>query len=128
VPVEALRLGVPQCYLVQDGIAPEVGGAFEAACAALSRAGARVVDLPLPELDEIPEINAAGGFAPIEAYWWHRELLARRGGEYDPRVSGRIERAAGMSAVEYIELIAARAGLIARAAPRTAGFDALLLP
>src|SRR5207253_192214 len=85
-------------------------------------------DLPMPELDEIPQINAAGGFAPIEVYWWHRGLLARRGAEYDPRVAARIERAAGMTAVEYIELIAARAELIARVAPRTAGFDALLLP
>jgi aspartyl-tRNA(Asn)/glutamyl-tRNA(Gln) amidotransferase subunit A len=52
----------------------------------------------------------------------------RRGGDYDPRVSGRIERAAGMSAVEYIRLQAARADLIARVAARTADFDALLMP
>ncbi|MGE5270638.1 MAG: amidase [Thiohalocapsa sp.] len=127
-PAEAMRLAVPRCYLVRDGVAPEVASAFERACAALSRAGARLVDLMLPELDEIPAINASGGFAPIEAYWWHKELLARRGAEYDPRVRTRIERAAAMTAVEYIELVAARADLIARLAPRTAGFDALLMP
>ena len=65
-----------------------------------------------------------GGFAPIEAYAWHRDLIARRGDDYDPRVRGRIERAQGMSAVEYIELRAARAALIARMASLTAGFDA----
>lgn len=128
LPVDALRLAVPRCHLTRDDIAPDVATAFAAACSTLSRAGARVTDLALPELDEIPQINAAGGFAPIEAYWWHRELLARRGAEYDPRVSGRIERAARMSAVEYIELIAARSELVARVAPRTAVYDALLLP
>jgi hypothetical protein len=55
--------------------------------------GARIIDLPLGELSEMPTINASGGFAPIEAYAWHKPLLERRGGEYDPRVRTRIERA-----------------------------------
>jgi aspartyl-tRNA(Asn)/glutamyl-tRNA(Gln) amidotransferase subunit A len=84
--------------------------------------------LKLAELDDIAAANAAGGFPPVEAYAWHKPLLARRGGDYDPRVRQRIERASGMSAVEYIELCAARADLKARVAARTAGFDALLMP
>src|SRR5438105_15169433 len=63
VPVEAMRLGVPQSYVL-DGLAPEVANAFAAACTALSRAGARVVDIPLTELAELPAINANGGFPP----------------------------------------------------------------
>jgi aspartyl-tRNA(Asn)/glutamyl-tRNA(Gln) amidotransferase subunit A len=43
-------------------------------------------------------------------------------------VRGRIERAAGMTAVELIELRDARADLIRRLAPRTAEYDALLMP
>ncbi|HEX5454519.1 MAG TPA: amidase family protein, partial [Stellaceae bacterium] len=81
-----------------------------------------------PEFDEVPGANAAGGFAPIEAYAWHRKLIERRGAEYDQRVRTRIERAAGMSAVEYIALCAARSDLIARVAARTTGFDALVMP
>ncbi len=127
VPALALRLGVLQGFVL-EGLAPEVASAFADACAALSRAGARIVDLPLAELNEIPAINAGGGFAPIEAYAWHRPLLARRGDDYDPRVRTRIERASGMTAVDYIALCAARADLIARVAARTADFDALLMP
>jgi len=127
MPVAGLRLGVLQGFVL-EGLAPEVASAFADACAGLSRAGARVADLPLAELDEIPAINASGGFAPIEAYAWHRPLLARRGADYDPRVRTRIERAAGMSAADYVDLCAARADLIARIAPRTAPFDALLMP
>jgi aspartyl-tRNA(Asn)/glutamyl-tRNA(Gln) amidotransferase subunit A len=122
-----MRLAVPQSYVL-DGLAPEVANAFAAACIALSRAGARVVDIPLIELAELPAINASGGFAPIEAYAWHQPLLARRGDDYDQRVRQRIERASGMNAVDYIKLQAARADLIARVAERTAGFDALLMP
>src|SRR4029077_3298434 len=127
IPAEGLRLGVPQSYVL-DGLAAEVANAFADACTTLSRAGARVIDLPLGELSEMPTINASGGFAPIEAYARHKPLLERRGGEYDPRVRTRIERASAMTAVEYIRLRAARGDLIDRVAAQTTGFDALLMP
>jgi aspartyl-tRNA(Asn)/glutamyl-tRNA(Gln) amidotransferase subunit A len=127
IPVEALRLVVPQTYVL-DGLEAAVTTAFTNACTTLSRAGARIADLPFSELAELPTINASGGFAPIEAYAWHKPVLERRGSEYDPRVQTRIERASGMTAVEYIKLRAARVDLIARVAARIAGFDALLMP
>jgi aspartyl-tRNA(Asn)/glutamyl-tRNA(Gln) amidotransferase subunit A len=127
VAVERMRLGVPQRFVLDD-LAAEVAAAFAGACTILSRAGARIDDLPLAELDEYRVANAKGGFAPIEAFAWHRPLLARRGGDYDPRVRTRIERAGGMSAVEYIELCAARTDFTARVAARTSDFDALLMP
>ena len=127
IPAEGLRLGVPQSYVL-DGLAAEVANAFADACSMLSRVGARIIDLPLSELCEMPTINASGGFAPIEAYAWHKPLLERRGGEYDPRVRTRIERASAMTAVEYIRLRAARGNLIDRVAAQTTGFDALLMP
>ncbi|HEX3864060.1 MAG TPA: amidase [Stellaceae bacterium] len=126
-PVAGMRIGVPQS-LVLDDLAPEVAAAFASACTRLSQAGAQVVDLKLNELNELPAINAGGGFSAIEAYTWHQSLLARRGADYDRRVRIRIERAASMTAVEYIRLIAARADFIARVDARTAAFDALLLP
>jgi aspartyl-tRNA(Asn)/glutamyl-tRNA(Gln) amidotransferase subunit A len=57
---------------------------------------------------------------------WHKPLLERRGGEYDPRVRTRIERASDMTAVEYIRLRVARGDLIGRGAAQTSGFDALM--
>ena len=35
--------------------------------------------IDLPELNELPTINAKGGFAASEAYAWHRKLIERRG-------------------------------------------------
>jgi aspartyl-tRNA(Asn)/glutamyl-tRNA(Gln) amidotransferase subunit A len=127
IPVMQLRLAVPQSFVL-EGCAVEVIDAFADACTALSLAGARLVDLPFAEFNDYGPINAAGGFAPVEAYAWHKPLIARRGNDYDPRVRGRIERAAGMSAVDYIALGAARADLIARVDRAAAGFDALLMP
>src|SRR5690348_6412860 len=55
IPAEGLRLGVPQSYVL-DGLAAEVASAFADACSMLSRAGARIVDLPLGDLSEMPTI------------------------------------------------------------------------
>jgi aspartyl-tRNA(Asn)/glutamyl-tRNA(Gln) amidotransferase subunit A len=127
MPVERLRLGIPQRMVLDDLDAP-VAASFERACQALSRAGARIVDLPLAELGEYGPINAGGGFSPPEAYAWHRPLIERRGADYDPRVRTRIERGRTMSAADYITLVARRAEFIARVDRATADLDALLMP
>jgi aspartyl-tRNA(Asn)/glutamyl-tRNA(Gln) amidotransferase subunit A len=125
--VDGLRLAVPQCFVL-DGLAPEVAAAFSAACTRLSQAGARVIDLPLPEFNEYLTLSERGLLVNAEAFAWHEALLARRGNEYDPRVRSRIEFGRPVSAASYIRLCAARAAFTARIAARTAGYDALLLP
>ena len=127
LPAAGLRLGVPQRFVL-DGLDKTVAGAFERACTALSRAGARLVDLPFTEADDYVAINASGGFSAAEAFAWHRALLERRGADYDPRVRVRIERGRSMSAADYVTLAWDRARLIARVDAATAGFDALILP
>ncbi len=127
LPVAGLRLGVLQGYVTQDWDA-DVTAAFEGALARLSAAGARVEALEVPELPEIPAANATGGFAASEAYAWHRGLIARQRDAYDPRILMRIERGARMSAADYLALRDARARIIAAIAPRTAPFDAVVMP
>ena len=51
-----------------------------------------LADVELPELDDIAEMNAGGGFPAAESYAWHRELIAEREADYDPRVLVRIRR------------------------------------
>ncbi|HZT89399.1 MAG TPA: amidase [Stellaceae bacterium] len=126
-PVAGLRLAVPQTFVL-DGLDPEVASAFADACTALSRAGAHVVDLPLPELSEYPRLSDRGNLVNSEAFAWHEELLARRGNEYDPRVRSRIEFGREVTAAGYIRICAARAEFIARINGETANLDALLMP
>jgi aspartyl-tRNA(Asn)/glutamyl-tRNA(Gln) amidotransferase subunit A len=127
VPLDVLRLGMPQSFVL-DGLAPEVASAFQAACSAISQAGARVVDLPLSELSEYPALSDRGLLVNSEAFAWHEELLGRRGNEYDPRVRSRIEFGRTVSAAAYVRLCAARADFISRVAAQTAEFHALLMP
>jgi len=127
VPTDGLRLGIPQTVMLDDLEAP-VAAAFERAVSALSRAGARITELPLPMLAEYAQIHTTGGLSPVEAFAWHEKLIERRGRDYDPRVRVGIERGREMTAIEYIRLLEARADFIGRFDAETAGFDALIMP
>ena len=54
--------------------------------------------------------------------------MAEREAEYDRRVAQRIRRGETMSAADYIDLVAARRGWIARMVDALRPFDALLSP
>jgi amidase/aspartyl-tRNA(Asn)/glutamyl-tRNA(Gln) amidotransferase subunit A len=126
-PLDACRFAVPQT-LVLDGLDATVARAFERSLAALSAAGAQITTVALAPLAEVPAINASGGFAPAEAWAFHRRWIAERERDYDPRVAQRIRRGAAMSAADYIDLVAARRDWIARMQGALSGFDALLTP
>ena len=126
-PLRGLRLAVPETLVLND-MDGEVAAAFERALTLLSGQGAHIVRLPLPELLELPTINAKGGFAAAESYTWHRRLLSEKGDQYDPLVRVRMERGANQSASDYLELCQARHDFIRRVTAICAPFDALLLP
>jgi aspartyl-tRNA(Asn)/glutamyl-tRNA(Gln) amidotransferase subunit A len=125
--LDGLRLGVPT-NVVLDGMDAIVSSAFERTLAALSRAGARITQTHFAAFDEVPAVNAKGGFAASEAYAWHRALLAEKGAGYDPRIRVRIERGERMTATDYLELVAARRRLIAGFDASTRELDALVMP
>ncbi|WP_421995352.1 amidase [Reyranella sp.] len=126
-PLSGLRLAVPMHFVMSD-LDPVVAAAFERALKALAGVGVKVDRIDLPELDELPAINAKGGFAASEAYAWHRTLIARRGKDYDPFVHPRIMRGKEMDAADYIELLQARADLCRRVSAVTANYDAVAMP
>ncbi len=122
-----IRLAIPRQYLLDD-LDATVAHAFDRALGRLSAAGVQIEHIDLPELAELPAINAAGGFSAAEAYAIHRHVLATRREQYDPRVASRIERGASMGAADYVDLMRARADWIARVTARIEGFDAVACP
>src|SRR5215218_3121676 len=111
-----------------DGLDDTVAAAFERALSALSGAGARIERIACPEFVELAGLNSKGGFPASEAYAWHRALLAEKGTLYDPRIRVRIARGEGMAAADYVDLVAARARIIASFDARMRDYDALLMP
>lgn len=127
VDLAGLRLVVPTNF-VTDGMDATVSLVFDASLERLSRAGVIVRRLEMPVLDSIPSINALGGFAAAESYHWHRKLLERDGGRYDPRVRVRMERGRSQTAADYLDLLNARAGFIAAVEELVDGYDAIVMP
>lgn len=128
LPIRDLRLGLPRGTFLTDGMDGTVAAVFGRTLTRLSAAGAHIIEFDLPELEQIPAANAAGGFAASEAWAWHHRLIAEGADRYDPRILKRIRRGEHMSAADYVELVEARARIIAAVAPRTAPFDAVICP
>ncbi len=127
VPLDGLRLAVPQSYVL-DGMDGTVSKAFEAALSRLSLAGARIKEIPFEELRRMPAMLAKGGFAAAESWAIHRRTIAEKGERFDPRVVSRIRRGAEQEAADYVDLLAARAALVADADRATADYDATIFP
>jgi aspartyl-tRNA(Asn)/glutamyl-tRNA(Gln) amidotransferase subunit A len=127
VDLSSLTLGVPSSY-VFDEIDQQTAAAFDRALGRLSAAGVEIVTTDMPELTDIPTINAKGGIAAREAYLYHRRWLDERGDEYDPRVLVRILKGEAQSDADYRAVQRARAELITKAEAGARRFDAVVMP
>src|SRR5689334_23872709 len=126
-PVKGMRLAVPTTVALDD-LDDEVARTFERALETLSRRGALIERIEVPEFHDIGVMNSKGGFAAAESYAWHRYLLTSKGDVYDPRVRVRILRGESISAADYIDILKARRSFITRTEQRIAPYDALVLP
>jgi aspartyl-tRNA(Asn)/glutamyl-tRNA(Gln) amidotransferase subunit A len=125
--IKGMRLAVPTTVAL-DGLEEAVARTFERALETLSRQGALIERIEVPEFLDVGVMNTKGGFAAAESYAWHRYLIVSHGDVYDPRVAMRILRGEAISAADYIDLLEMRKSLIARATVRLAPYDALVLP
>jgi aspartyl-tRNA(Asn)/glutamyl-tRNA(Gln) amidotransferase subunit A len=119
-------IGVPK-HLFCENLDPHVAKSFDTAVSVLSRAGARISDVALPELCHIATINSKGGFAAAESYAYHRRLAAPFDA-YDPLVRERILRGKDLSAGDYLDMLHTRALLIRAFDRAHAELDFILCP
>lgn len=123
----SLTFAVPSSYVFDDIDGP-TSAAFDRALQRLSAAGVKIVTLNMPELLDIPVINAKGGLTAREAYLYHRAWLDERPDAYDPRVRVRILRGKTQTDDDYRATEHARRELIAKADITTRPFDAIVMP
>jgi aspartyl-tRNA(Asn)/glutamyl-tRNA(Gln) amidotransferase subunit A len=74
-PIRGMRLAVPT-DVVLDELDDTVARTFDRALQTLSREGALIERIAVPEFLDIGIMNAKGGFAAAESYAWHRYLIA----------------------------------------------------
>jgi aspartyl-tRNA(Asn)/glutamyl-tRNA(Gln) amidotransferase subunit A len=126
IDLKSKTFALPANYFLDD-LDNEVAGAFERAVSKLSAAGAKVLEIRLPEAEQIGEINARGGISAPEAYAYHRQLKTDFT-DYDPLVRERILRGKDISAAEYLEMLHKRDALIRSFNRSAPGWDVLLCP
>lgn len=127
VPLERLRFGIPDT-LVTDGLEPAAATAFEKAVAKLSEAGARITDIPLPELGELAAVGRVRFPSMVEGYAIHRERLENSLDQMDPRISTRLLAGGQMSGPDYYDVLRFRESLMERAGRITSRYDAVIMP
>jgi aspartyl-tRNA(Asn)/glutamyl-tRNA(Gln) amidotransferase subunit A len=125
--VKSLKFGVPSSY-VFDGIDRQTGSTFECALTLLSEAGVKIVPVEMPELNEIPSLNAKGGLAAREACLFHRDWMKNRASEYDPLVLVRIRKGETQTDEDYRQVQSWRRSLMDRIQIRLRDFDAVVMP
>lgn len=126
-PLPDWRLAVAR-PLLQDDLDAGVAAAFDRSLATLRAAGARIVDIDIPALHDLPPPQARGALVAAEAWAWHHELLARREADYDPRVAWRIRQGEQVTPEILRVALAARQRYIAGLETSLREIDAVLSP
>lgn len=126
-PIKGLRLAALQNYVL-DGLDEKVGESYSRTLGRLANAGVQIVEISCQQIEELPAINAKGGFVGAEAFAWHRNILKTKAELYDPWVRSRFEAGKSQSAADYLEVVAARIRLRREVDRLSGDFDCLLMP
>ncbi|MQF69310.1 Asp-tRNA(Asn)/Glu-tRNA(Gln) amidotransferase subunit GatA [SAR202 cluster bacterium AD-804-J14_MRT_500m] len=104
--VRGLRIGVPKEYF-EVPVDVEIKNAVERALDVLARLGAEVKEVSWPMYHHSAAMSTVILYAEAAAF--HRDMVLKRGNEYDPSIRWRIEAGLFISGVDYIRAQRARA-------------------
>ena len=94
------RVGVCEAYFVD--CEPGIAEGVHAALAELEAAGARLVEVNIPNLDEIDAIFRTGGLSAYEFAGFISDVLPDFVAELDPMVGSRFDKMTAMTAADYL--------------------------
>ena len=123
--MHGVKIGVLRGYFLAM-LDPQVESAFEAACAALTDAGAILEDVDTPHAGDISAVYLHIVLA--EAFTYHAKTLDNRADDYTPNVRIRLEMGRYILAEDYVRALRGREVLTQEVDAALAGRDALLLP
>ena len=122
---KGLKVGVPTRFYVDD-LEPDVAAALDAALAAFTRLGAKIVKVELP--DQTALSAAALIVLAVEATSAHAPWLRTRAADYGPQVRNRLENGLAYSAIEYLEALRWRAPALAAHLDALGDVDVVIAP
>jgi aspartyl-tRNA(Asn)/glutamyl-tRNA(Gln) amidotransferase subunit A len=122
---KGLKIGLPTKFYVDD-LEPDVAAALDAALAAFTRLGAKIVKVSLP--DQTALSAAALIVLAVEATSAHAPWLRTRADDYGPQVRNRLENGLAYSAIEYLEALRWRAPALAAHLDALGDVDVVIAP
>ena len=122
---KGLKIGVPARFYVDD-LEPDVAAALDAALAAFTRLGAKIVKVELP--DQTALSAAALIVLAVEATSAHAPWLRTRAADYGLQVRNRLENGLAYSAIEYLEALRWRAPALAAHLGALGDVDVVIAP
>jgi aspartyl-tRNA(Asn)/glutamyl-tRNA(Gln) amidotransferase subunit A len=125
-PIDRLVLGRPAAYFFDD-LDPDVARAVDAAERRLADAGARIVPVTLPPLDDVAAAYGAFLSAELVAFLGRARVEANLA-RMDPVVADRIAPGLTLSGEAFLTMRGRYAALAAQAHAALAGIDALMTP
>jgi aspartyl-tRNA(Asn)/glutamyl-tRNA(Gln) amidotransferase subunit A len=125
-PVGTLRFALPTEHFL-DALEAPVAACFEAAVAALRKAGATLVELPVPEARWIDDVFRQLVPADLIAFLG-RERVARDRALLDPVAAARLDGGADLRADDYVRMRTLRRKAEQAMAERSRDIDAWITP
>ena len=113
---------------VESELDPTVVRSYELALEKLAAAGVGVIDLDVPELEQVPHQQPGVTMTTYEAFRTHAALLDEYGELYDPRVRARLELGRQITREQYDAAAELRHHLQLAFGTALRGFDACIYP
>lgn len=124
--VDALLVGVPDAHFF-DGLEPDVAQAAELAQRRLAAAGARIVPVSLPPLDDLDAAFGSYLSAELVAFLGRERVVANLA-QMDPVVAARIAPGLTLPADAFLDMRARFAAIAAAAAAAMEAVDVVMTP
>jgi aspartyl-tRNA(Asn)/glutamyl-tRNA(Gln) amidotransferase subunit A len=126
VALAGLRVGLVRRHMSSAEITAGVRACLDKALAALTRAGARLVEIDIAGIDEANRV--LGTILRPEASLVHAELVVKNPSGYAPRTRAQIEAGFAVAATDYVRAMRAREMLRGAVEASLADVDVLLGP
>lgn len=124
--IDSLTLAVPAHHFL-DNLDAAVAQCFQEALRRLRNAGARIVDIEVPEAREIDEVFRSLVPADLLAFLGRERVDAQRD-RLDPVAAERLLVAFGVQADDYVKMLARRRVVERLITERSRGVDAWVMP
>ncbi|MDT7583888.1 MAG: aspartyl-tRNA(Asn)/glutamyl-tRNA(Gln) amidotransferase subunit [Pseudonocardiales bacterium] len=123
--IDGLRVGVPANHFF-DGLMPEVGDAVQAALDVLVSAGARLVQVTVPDVEISSEVITT--IVGVEAALIHQQEMAARPHDYTEDTRTRLIAGAAIPGTAYVDALHRRRRIVAGFRSALSEVDILATP